>query len=378
MCIKRIVIGGLAVIACGLGYTYWSACREVPAEPDRPPQPGPNVVIDQPIDTFRTGWSSEHEASWPVTGYLAEFSLRAYDDRQKLSDYAKSIGFDDVNEIVRDWGTVLRGTNVAYVAVAKTPKVMVIVFRGTDDLADFFADMDCLIPERTADGGVHRGFNRGYAAMRDEIRSLVTKHRPEHLWITGHSLGGALAAVCAADVLSIDAKYPQGVITFGQPMIALNAVANSHHRKLDGRYVHFANDGDLVTRVPPLPYRHFGSLALFDESVDGQGRVRRYWGVYQPAPDQSRPPGMPAMDDRNDIPPLPKEEAEALKQRVLATRAATQGQVPGVMYGSRPGIEFHSMEIYRDRVMRLVVKDPAWINPPKAGSLPPTGALPKP
>src|SRR3954447_3446345 len=107
---------------------------------------------------------------------------------------------------------------------------------------------------RPTGGGVHAGFSQAYATMRDDIRRLVHEHRPRYVWLTGHSLGGALAVVCAQDLHAIDPSYPFGIITFGQPMVATTALANHLHESLGGRLVHFANREDPVPRVPPFIY----------------------------------------------------------------------------------------------------------------------------
>jgi hypothetical protein len=88
----------------------------------------------------------------------------------------------------------------------------------------------------------------------------------ESLYICGHSLGGAMAALAAANLWT-EAKYAafapkfRGCYTYGQPMVATPDLAD----RLNGDVGHkifrhiFAND--LVPRLPPLStgrFKHFG------------------------------------------------------------------------------------------------------------------------
>jgi hypothetical protein len=76
-------------------------------------------------------------------------------------------------------------------------KRLIVAFRGTESLHDWFDDFDFIpapyhaIPGR---GTVHKGFQFVYDSIRDNLRNLVEQHSSgcNELLITGHSLGGAL------------------------------------------------------------------------------------------------------------------------------------------------------------------------------------------
>lgn len=62
----------------------------------------------------------------------------------------------------------------------------------------------------------HRGFTDIYASARDAILSLLGTLSPEKtLYVTGHSLGGALATLCALDVAANSAFTTPGCILTG-------------------------------------------------------------------------------------------------------------------------------------------------------------------
>ena len=90
------------------------------------------------------------------------------------------------------------------------------------------------------------------------------------LWITGHSLGGALATLAAARfALEMD-KPVRGIYTFGQPRVGDREFARIFDAELKQRFFRFVNNSDIVTRIPTreLFFSHVGSLRFFDSNGD--------------------------------------------------------------------------------------------------------------
>lgn len=98
----------------------------------------------------------------------------------------------------------------------------VAAFRGSEwNLWDGLRDLRGLPwwDERT--GWCHAGFLKGARGLWDSVPAfpafLLTERRP--VWLTGHSLGGALALVTGA--LMVAAGHPPaGIVTFGAPAVA--------------------------------------------------------------------------------------------------------------------------------------------------------------
>lgn len=145
---------------------------------------------------------------------------------------------------------------LGYVAWHPTHNEIVLAFRGTIlDPSNLLTDFDeTIVPLFNKSGwGVHQGFHSGYNTLKDMLHSKVAGEREAHpdapLIITGHSLGGALASVAAADFgLNLKASNTQ-CYTFGSPRVftkpAANAVSDAitFHRVVGGR--------DLVPHMPP-------------------------------------------------------------------------------------------------------------------------------
>jgi triacylglycerol lipase len=86
------------------------------------------------------------------------------------------------------------------------------------------------------------------------------------IWITGHSLGGAMALLFAYDCLQTKALGITGLVTFGQPMVVDGRLAAYLNAELDGRYLRFVNGDDLVPLMVPF-YSHCGKLVYFIDNT---------------------------------------------------------------------------------------------------------------
>jgi len=100
----------------------------------------------------------------------------------------------------------------------------------------------------------HKGFVDALAAIWDPLASAVeadiTKvDRP--LWLTGHSLGGALALL-AAWLFKRRFVPVHEVCTFGAPMIGNDAACAAFNREFAGRIFRYVNGRDPVPKLPSM------------------------------------------------------------------------------------------------------------------------------
>jgi triacylglycerol lipase len=180
---------------------------------------------------------------------------------------AQEWGYELVGELGTDAG------HTQYL-IATSKDVAILAFRGTEpeQFADWATDAECaLVPCPWKPSlRVHQGFSKAletvWKPLNDRLRPVAGTERA--LWITGHSLGGALAVLAAhrfAD--ESGASRVAGVYTFGQPRCGDQAFKEDLERGLAGRLWRVVNNRDVVPRVPPaaMGYRHAGTLIYIDE-----------------------------------------------------------------------------------------------------------------
>jgi hypothetical protein len=162
------------------------------------------------------------------------------------------------------------GNTQAYVATDDNH--IVVAFRGTEaptsieGLKDWLltdADNYLILPEGDlgtdfAAAGVGARFHRGFMTALGDIwdpvcaaveAELKKKERP--LWVTGHSLGGALALLAAWRFLrkTIDVYR---VYTFGAPMVGNSTAVKAFDKELEGKVYRFVHGPDLVPKLPTM------------------------------------------------------------------------------------------------------------------------------
>lgn len=145
-----------------------------------------------------------------------------------------------------------------------------IVFKATKEREDWLTNLDAGFCESTI-GRVHCGFDRAYKGLQVEVINFLKNHHNEskQLVITGHSQGGALAAVCSAHLHAIMKFAVNKVVTFGAPR-AFSFKAGSLYKGYGIPHHRFNCAGDIVPRMPKpwMGYRHVGHHEYF--SMDGK------------------------------------------------------------------------------------------------------------
>lgn len=156
--------------------------------------------------------------------------------------------------------------------VASDAANVVLAFRGTSAPQDFVVDIRARLVDRPL-ASVHAGFGAAIESVWPQVGTEVRKQWSvdKTLWITGHSLGAALA-VLAGTMMPNDLPVFQ-IATFGQPRVGDREFATTF-RSRRIRLYRFVNNNDIVPTVPsrflpgsitpPRFYQHVGDLQFFD------------------------------------------------------------------------------------------------------------------
>jgi triacylglycerol lipase len=165
-----------------------------------------------------------------------------------------------------------------FALAAQDERNVVLAFRGSQNLPNFMSSVNVrLVPG--FGGNVHQGFMHAWAMMRGPITALLDRwHTPGHtLWLTGHSLGGALATLAAADFKG-QGRPVQQVMTFGAPRVGDAAFAQGYQLPT----IRFVNHHDPVPWVPPH-LEHVGQQWYFLPSGQLVEKVSRWQLVLENA-----------------------------------------------------------------------------------------------
>lgn len=199
--------------------------------------------------------------------WLCNLSHLAYYDEVDVVPILKRVGltfeaFIDDRKEQDSQGKLIKDTQAL---IASNEEAIMLVFRGTepDAIKDIFADAKLPLVDFPGKGKVHSGF---YQALSGDCWQHILdvlqrrENRNKALWISGHSLGAALAMIAAAHL------EPAGIYNFGSPRVG-DSVFCSNFDTMN--FHRFANCSDLVTQVPLkdlFDYQHAGTLQYFDAS----------------------------------------------------------------------------------------------------------------
>lgn len=141
--------------------------------------------------------------------------------------------------------------------VIESEQAVVIAFRGSRSTVDWIADFDADQVQWADDSPAimtHRGFTMIYRSARDSIWSFLDQVPADKpLFLTGHSLGGALATLAAFDVACTRQQEMTIVYTFGSPRVGNDEFAVQYKKAVPYSF-RLANVFDAVTHLPPPLY----------------------------------------------------------------------------------------------------------------------------
>ena len=174
------------------------------------------------------------------------------------------------DELGLDAALVSVGNTQAY--LAHSPEHIVLAFRGSESPTSLDGLKDWLLtnaanlliaPEgdlaaEFAAAGVTARWHQGFVSAITDIWPILcpaveaeAQRQDRPLWVTGHSLGGALALL-AAWLLKRRFVNVHQVVTFGAPMVGNAEVSAALNREFGGKVTRYVNGPDPVPLMPMM------------------------------------------------------------------------------------------------------------------------------
>ncbi|MEM9217751.1 MAG: lipase family protein [Cyanobacteria bacterium P01_F01_bin.150] len=154
--------------------------------------------------------------------------------------------------------------------LSATASLTYVVFRGSGEDADW--DTNFALNQTQGypyddnprtDIQIHEGFSNAYLSVRDSIHKEISNlEQQTRIIVTGHSLGGALATLCALDLqfnFFSSASEQISLYTFGSPRVGNANFKKSFDRRVPNSY-RIINGMDIVPAVP-RPWQRYRHVA---------------------------------------------------------------------------------------------------------------------
>ena len=180
---------------------------------------------------------------------MAQLAQLAYEDSAPAKKQSKAMGYTG-HKVYEEDG--------AQGHLFWDKEVIVLAFRGTepDELSDVLADLNAIPRGAMTYGWVHSGFRGELDKLWDAVVDCLNNHKEKKLYITGHSLGAAMATLCTSRVE--ERRKVEQLTTFGSPRVG----TRSFVKNISTPHMRFVNNNDIVTKVPLalMGYKHHGEL----------------------------------------------------------------------------------------------------------------------
>jgi predicted lipase len=202
-----------------------------------------------------------------------------------IKHLAKSSPFGEVHSFYSVISTDLQ----VGITVSEKNRRITVIFRGSESKTDWRYDLNFFKHRLHDDVYVHHGFYKQlheddtYDKLKNDVISLIWGFPDYDIFVTGHSLGGALSTLfgyeLSRDIPELMKKIT--VVSFASPRVGNLAFRKSHDLQKNLAHLRVANARDIVTALPMINFKHVGtSLSLSDTSLKFYENYSYNWCKY--------------------------------------------------------------------------------------------------
>lgn len=169
----------------------------------------------------------------------------------------------------------------AYTALLAGNNAIVLSFRGTQGFLQLIEEADKSVfqsqSQWVAGGKVSKYFGDAFnklwnGGMKDDFNNLFHNNPKFEVWVTGHSLGGAMASLAASFLIANNIVPGNQVklVTYGQPRTGTTPFAVAHDAQMAYSY-RVTHNRDIVPHIPNEgmeDYKHHKAEVFYKESMN--------------------------------------------------------------------------------------------------------------
>lgn len=164
-----------------------------------------------------------------------------------------------------------RTSTYSYIAFDSKNNHYLLTFEGTQDFKDWLIDIDFikLIPyKHHPTAKIHSGFWYAYNSIRDELLQTIKEYNISNLFVTGHSLGGALATISSLDIAETIGNITITMVNLGSPRIGNKEYTILFNHSIK-KYYRITHGKDPVVHLPPMifGYYHISNEIFYPNST---------------------------------------------------------------------------------------------------------------
>ncbi|QDT53008.1 Lipase (class 3) [Caulifigura coniformis] len=347
-------------LVCAVWLAGCPAAKKPAPKPDQGTKPKP--VVPEPLpaavasfDELATPPAQGDRIRWKTVLTLATLANISYDEAPDQVAHASVLG---TNVVVRP---LSKESSEGFVAADE--RAVVISFRGTKGLADIVTDIKGLAKDQFG-GHVHSGFSKALDVIYDDAAeaAIGLGARSKTVWITGHSLGGALATAFTLKALKEEGISVHGIVTFGQPLVMSENLCGFLHDTFNDRYLRIVNQTDPITRLIPK-YRHAGARAQLTDDGNYEWRPPGVAPTGPASEAQHRRRGrLPEgrvvdIEPKSELELMSEDEMRELDRQVRqahrVTRKRSARRAPPEAVGAWDPLTYHYMDGYIEKIRAL-------------------------
>ncbi len=240
------------------------------------------------VEAYHQFDAFEEKEAWTLP---RAYSLRAelcyrwkqfvpFNQNKKLNSYVQNI-----------LSTVREKLDTPIGFIAEKGRSVYLVFRGTRTATEWIHNLKIKMEafDQPNFGKIHEGFLKSYRDIREALLiDISTIDKLKSLYVSGHSLGGVLATLAAAEIQKHHIHKVTAIYTFGSPRIGDKNFAKTFNALFPDNSFRIANTADIVTELPlstPMAgiiggyFTHVDIPVVFTEQledIDDNHRMRNY------------------------------------------------------------------------------------------------------